>query len=86
MRSSPRSRSFAFYQKKSFSSETGRSQGLCFLHYKYSVQLVGNNSQGKFEKVFSSVCMPTAVVSLDHLPPIPPASSGMNTPGDRQGP
>ena len=58
------------------------------LHYKYSVQLVGNNclTQGCFEKVFKSVCTPTVMVSPDHLPPAPPTSSGMKTPGSRQGP
>ena len=43
------------------------------VHYKYSVQLVGNNclTQGRFEKVFKSVCAPTVVVSPDHLPHSP---------------
>jgi len=59
--------------------------GNFLLHYEYSVQLVGNNclTQGRFEKAFKSVCTPIVVVSPDHLPPAPPTSSGMKTPGSR---
>jgi hypothetical protein len=85
-RAVPRAEVLLFTRRKASALKQVDLRDPLFLYYRYSVQLVGNNSQGKSENVFSFVCMPTVVVSPDHLPPIPPTSSGVNTPRDRQGP